>query len=174
MVVYLQLARGKSKSSLSKFLLTRGTWLILLEVTIVRFGVFFDHDYRFLGFLQVIWVIGLSMIIMAALIHLPVKVIGAFGVLMIFLHNLLDRFQVQGWRGPGTAIPGLGAKLWIILHQPFTIFPILPVESPVVVVVYNLIPWVGVMAAGFAFGSIYKFDASRRRRVRWWAFGDGD
>ncbi|HEX3142650.1 MAG TPA: heparan-alpha-glucosaminide N-acetyltransferase domain-containing protein, partial [Pyrinomonadaceae bacterium] len=162
--IYLQLARGKSKSELSKFLLTRGLWLIFLELTVVRFGVFFNLDIRFLGFLQVIWVIGLSMVIMAALIHLPLRVIGAFGVLMIFLHNLLDRFQVQGWRGPGSPIPSALAKLWMVLHQPFSVFPILPVMSPVVAVVYNLLPWLGVMAAGFAFGSIYTFDAARRRR----------
>ncbi len=161
---FLQFARGKSKSELSKFLLTRGLWLIVLELTVVRFGVFFSLDIRFFGFLQVIWVIGLSMIIMAALIHLPLKVIGAFGVGMIFLHNLLDRIQVTGWRGPGTPIPSVWSKLWIVLHQPFSPFPVLPVLSPIVVVVYNLIPWVGVMAAGYAFGSVYKFDAARRRR----------
>src|ERR1044072_4407540 len=55
---YLQFARGKSKADLSRFLLSRGLWLILLELTVVRFGVFFNADYRFLGFLQVIWVIG--------------------------------------------------------------------------------------------------------------------
>jgi uncharacterized membrane protein len=161
---YLQFARGKSKRELSKFLLTRGVWLIFLELTVVRFGVFLNLDYRFLGFLQVIWVIGLSMIIMAALIHLPLKAIGAFGVLMIFLHNLLDRFQVQGWRGPESPMPSSLAKLWMVLHQPFSVFPILPVMSPVVAVVYNLIPWVGVMAAGYAFGILYTFDAARRRR----------
>jgi len=112
----------------------------VLEVTLVRFGVFFSADYRFLGFLQVIWVIGVSMIILAALIHLPLKVIGAFGVGMIFLHNLLDRFHVEGWDGPGTAIPGFWAKLWILLHQPFSGFPVLPVMSPVIFVVYNIIP----------------------------------
>jgi uncharacterized membrane protein len=162
---YLQFMRGKSKSDLSKFLLTRGLWLIVLELTIVRFGIFFSLDYRFFGFLQVIWVIGISMIVLAALIHLPLKLIGGFGVAMIFLHNLLDRFQVTGWRGPGTPIPGFGAKLWILLHQPFTLFPVLPFQSPVVVVVYNIIPWVGVMAAGYAFGSLYRLDAVRRRRV---------
>jgi uncharacterized membrane protein len=161
---YLQFLRGKSKSDLSRFLLTRGLWLIVLELTVVRFGVFFNFDYRFFGFLQVIWVIGISMIILAALIHLPLKLIGVFGVAMIFLHNLLDRFQVAGWRGPGTPIPGFGAKLWILLHQPFTFFPLLPFPSPVVIVVYNLIPWVGVMAAGYAFGYLYGFDAARRRR----------
>ena len=161
---YLQFARGKSKRELSKFLLTRGLWLIILEVTLVRFGFFFSLDYRFLGFLQVIWVIGISMIILAALIHLPLRVIGAFGVAMIFLHNLLDRFQVAGWNQPGDPIPSVWAKLWFLLHQPFEVFPVLPVMSPVVGVVYNIIPWVGVMAAGYAFGSIYKMDAARRRR----------
>src|SRR6185503_5672041 len=111
-----------------------------------------------------IWVIGVSMIILAALIHLPLRVIGAFGVGMILLHNLLDRFQVVGWNGEGSPIPSVGAKLWILLHQPFAGFPVLPVMSPVVFVVYNIIPWVGVMAAGYAFGSIYKLDAALRRR----------
>ena len=161
---YLQLARGKSKRDLSKFLLTRGLWLIVLELTVVRFGVFFSLDYRFLGFLQVIWVIGVSMIVLAALIHLPLRVVTAFGIAMIVLHNLLDRFQVAGWQGPGSPVPGLGAKLWILAHQPFTIFPVLGFPSPVVIVIYPLIPWIGVMAAGYAFGSLYQMDAQRRRR----------
>ena len=162
---YLQLARGKSKSTLSKFLVSRGLWLILLEVTVVRLGVFFNADYRFLAFLQVIWVIGVSMIVLAALIHLPLKVTATFGLAMIFLHNLLDRIQVTGWRGPGTPIPSVWGKLWILLHQPFSPFPVLPVMSPIVVAVYNIIPWVGVMAAGYAFGKIYQMDAARRRRL---------
>jgi uncharacterized membrane protein len=161
---YLQFMRGKSKPDLSKFLITRGLWLIVLEVTLVRFGVFFSLDYRFLAFLQVIWVIGISMIILAPLIYLPLKVIGFFGVAMIFLHNLLDRFQVAGWQGPGTPIPGFGAKLWILLHQPFSGFPLLPFPSPFIFVIYNIIPWVGVMAAGYAFGQLYRFDVARRRR----------
>ena len=162
---YLQFLRGKSKRELSKFLVTRGLWLIVLEVTVVKFGVFFNFDYRFLGFLQVIWVIGVSMIILAALIHFPLKVVGAFGLLMIFLHNLLDGFTVESWHGPESPIPGTLEKLWMVLHQPFQAFPVLPVLSPVVFVVYPLIPWVGVMAVGYAFGAFYKLDAQRRRRL---------
>jgi uncharacterized membrane protein len=165
---YLQLARGKSKRDLSKFLLTRGLWLIVLELTVVRFGVFFSLDYRFLGFLQVIWVIGASMIVLAALIHLPLKVTAAFGIAMIALHNLLDKFHVQGWQGPGSPVPSLGAKLWMILHQPFQGFPILGWPSPIVFVVYNLIPWVGVMAVGYAFGALYQKDRALRRRWLLW------
>jgi uncharacterized membrane protein len=161
---YLQLARGKSKRDLSRFLVTRGLWLIVLELTVVRLGVFFSLDYRFLGFLQVIWVIGASMVILAALIHLPLRIIAAFGIAMIGLHNLLDGFRVQGWQGPTSPVPGVGAKLWIILHQPFEVFPILGFPSPVVVIIYPLIPWVGVMALGYALGSLYQQDSTQRRR----------
>lgn len=162
---YLQFARGKSKGELSRFLLTRGIWLIVLEVTIVKLGVTFNFDYRFLGMLQVIWVIGVSMIILAALIHLPLKAVAGFGLLMIALHNLFDGVRVDGWSGPGTPVPGFGAKLWIVLHQPFYGFPIVGFPSPVVFVIYPLVPWIGVMAAGYAFGALYQLNAQRRRRL---------
>jgi len=162
---YLQLARGKSKSELSRFLFTRGLWLIVLEFTLVRLGATFSVDYSFLGMMQVIWVIGVSMIVLAALIHLPLRVVAGFGVAMIALHNLFDRIRVEGWKGPGSVVPGYGAKLWIILHQAFEPLPIVGFPSPVVFVVYPLIPWVGVMAAGFALGAIYQWDTSRRRRL---------
>jgi uncharacterized membrane protein len=160
---YLQLARGKSKSELSRFLITRGLWLILLELTVVRLGSFFSFDLRFLALLQVIWVIGVSMIVLAALIHLPLKVIATFGLAMIALHNLLDKFPVQGWRGPGSPVPGIGAKLWMILHQP-GVFPIAEFPSPIVFALYPLIPWIGVMAAGYAFGALYQMEKTHRRR----------
>ena len=162
--VYLQFVRGKSKRDLSRFLVTRGLWLIVLEFTWVRICFTFNVDYRFLGAMQVIWAIGVSMIVLAALIHLPARIVGAFGIAMIVLHNLLDRFHVQGWQGPNSPVPGYGAKLFIILHQPFEAFPILGFPSPVVFVLYPLIPWVGVMAAGYAFGAVYQWNAQRRRR----------
>ena len=162
---YLQLARGKSKAQLSKFLVTRGLWLIVLEVTIVKLGITFNPDIRFLGFLQVIWVIGVSMIVLAALIHLPRIAIAAFGLLLIALHNLTDSIRVEGWSGPETPVPDLSAKLWILLHQAFNGFPILGFPSPVVFVIYPLIPWVGVMAVGYVFGALYQLDAQRRRRL---------
>jgi uncharacterized membrane protein len=162
---YLQLARGKTKAELSRFLVTRGLWLIVLEFTIVRFGVFFHLNYQFFGAAQVIWVIGVSMIVLALLIYLPLRVIAVFAIAMIFLHNLLDGFKVDGWRGPNSPVPGIGAKLWFVLHQPFEAFPLVGFPSPVVFVIYPLIPWVGVMAAGYAFGALYQMDRERRRRV---------
>ena len=162
---YLQFARGKSKGELSRFLVTRGLWLIFLEVTIVRLAVTFSFDFRFVGFLQVIWVIAVSMIVLAALIHLPLKLVAAVGLLMIGIHNYFDGFRFQSWRGPGTAVPDAIGKLWIILHQAFEGFPIVGSEGPVVFIIYPLIPWVGVMAVGYAFGALYKLDAQLRRRL---------
>ncbi|MEP6741888.1 MAG: hypothetical protein ABJB61_05270, partial [bacterium] len=144
----------------------RGLWLVVLEVTAVRISVVFNFDYRFLGGLQVIWAIGVSMIVLAALIQLPVRAVGAFGVLMIALHNLLDRFQVQGWRGPDSPVPSFWTKVFILLHQAYEAFPVLWFfPSPVVFVLYPLIPWIGVMAAGYAFGVFYQMNAARRRRL---------
>lgn len=163
---YLQYARGKSKRELARFLLTRGLWLIVLEVTVIRLAVMFSFDYRFVGMLQVIWALGVSMIVLAALIYLPLRVTAVFGVGMIALHNLLDGIRVQSWQGPQSAVPSAKAKLWIILHQAFEGFPLLWFfPSPVVFVIYPLIPWVGVMAAGYAFGAVYQWDVQRRRRL---------
>src|SRR5687767_7001630 len=78
--IYLQKMNGKSSGELSRFLFTRGLWLILLEFTVVRFAVVFNLDYSFFGMGQVIWVIGVSMIAMAALIYLPVKITGVLGL----------------------------------------------------------------------------------------------
>jgi uncharacterized membrane protein len=161
---YLRFTRGKSKAELSRFLVTRGLWLIVLEMTIIQWCVTFHPDYRFLGFFQVIWVIGVSMIVLAGLIHLPKTVIAAFGFLLIALHNLTDSIHVVGWRGPGSPAPGFGAKLWILLHQAFDGFQVFGERSPVLFVIYPLIPWIGVMAAGYVFGVLYRFDAQRRRR----------
>ena len=160
---YLQFARGKSRSELSRFLISRGLWLIVLEFTIVRLVALYNIDRSFLGMPQVIWVIGVSMIVLAALIHLPLKVIAGFGLAMIFLHNLLDKYQVGGI-APGIPGPGPGGKLWMVLHQQ-GLFHTAGANSPVVLVLYPLIPWVGVMAAGYAFGALYQKDVSTRRRM---------
>ncbi len=161
---FLQGARGKSKRDLSRFLVTRGLWLIVLEFTVVRLCAFFNLDPRFLGFVQVIFVIGFSMIVLAALIHLPLKIVAGFGLAMIALHNLLDRYPVKPWQGPQSPVPSWGAKLWMLLHQP-GLFPIGPrFPSPLFFILYPLVPWIGVMAAGYAFGALYTKDAKFRRR----------
>ncbi len=161
--IYLQKMNGKTNAELSRFLFTRGLWLILLEFTVVRFGIVFNFDYSFFGMAQVIWVIGASMIVMAGLIWLPVRVVGAIGVLMIVLHNLLDVFQVPpNIAFGGQPLPELSQVFWIILHQPGVI-PI--AEGWVAFLAYPLIPWVGVMAAGYALGVIYAWEPATRKRL---------
>jgi len=166
---YFQIARGKSKPELSRFLVTRGLWLIVLEFTVVRFAAFWEFNITtFLGVAQVIWVLGWCMIVLAALIYLPLRVIAGFGIAMIVLHNLLDGITVQQWQGPGTPIPDALGKLWIVLHQSAA-FPPFGFPGPVVFVLYPLIPWIGVMAAGYAFGRVYDWPAEERKQklIRW-------
>ncbi len=162
---YFQQLRGKSKGELSKFLVTRGLWLIVLEFTVLRVIIFFNFDYAvFMGFLQVIWAIGWSMIVLAAVIHLPLRVIVVLSVAMIVLHDTLDGVRVTGWRGPGSPVPGFGTSLWMVLHQPGLIFPF-GYPGPALLVLYPLIPWIGVMSAGYAFGSLYRLGAAARKRL---------
>ncbi|HMF87109.1 MAG TPA: heparan-alpha-glucosaminide N-acetyltransferase domain-containing protein, partial [Gemmatimonadaceae bacterium] len=108
---YFQELRGKPKTELSRFLITRGIWLIVLEFTVLRVIIFFNFDYpSFLGFLQVIWVIGWGMIVLAGLIYLPLRVVLAMSVAMIVLHNALDGIRSASWAGPGSPVPGFGAS----------------------------------------------------------------
>lgn len=162
--IYLQKMYGKSNAELSRFLLTRGLWLIFLEFTIVRFGIVFNFDYSFFGMAQVIWVIGVSMIVMAGLIYLPVKLVGAVGLVMILLHNLFDGIRVPPEIAfAATPPPDLGQALWIVLHQPGVV-PLADSGSAIFFA-YPLIPWIGVMALGFAAGMLYGMEAERRRKV---------
>ena len=162
--IYLQRLRGKSQSELARFLVTRGLWLIVLEFTVVRLAVFFNLDYSFFGVAEVIWVFGVSMIVMAAIIYLPVWAAGAIGVAMIALHNLFDGVTVS----PATAMAGtppLDAwqTIWLFLHQPGFV-PLLDGASKLFVA-YPLMPWVGVMAAGYALGAVYARESQRRRKT---------
>lgn len=162
--IYLQKANGKSNAELSRFLFTRGLWLIFLEFTLVRFSIVFNFDYSFFGMAQVIWVIGISMIVMAALIYLPVKVVGAASVVMIVLHNLLDGFQVPPQIVfAGTPAPSFSQDLWIMLHQQGVV-PLFGGASQAFFA-YPLIPWIGVMAAGYALGPVYKWESEKRRKL---------
>lgn len=139
--------RGTSKAELSRRLITRGMWLIFAEITIIAAG----WGFLFVGMwmLQVIWVIGVSMIVLGLLIYLPKFVIGAFGIVLIASHNLLD-----GW-SPNTQNQQL-IDLWTVLHiqQPVEFFGRTSFGAQRVFIVYPLIPWVGVMALGFYFGSL--------------------
>jgi len=136
---FLATCRGKSVQQVSWFFLTRGLWLVFLELTIV------DFSWTFVPWAAagVLWILGWSMVAMALIVRLPVRWIAVFGVGMIATHNLLDRIN--------PASLGKLAWLWMLLHSPGAM-PITPHFT--FRVLYVLIPWVGVMAAGFAFGAL--------------------
>jgi len=162
--IYLQKMNGKTNAELCRFLWTRGLWLVFLEFTIVRFGITFNLDYSFFGMAQVIWVIGVSMILMAALVYLPVKIVGYAGLAMILLHNLLDAFRIPpNIAFAGNPPPDVWQVLWIFLHQQGVVDFFGGTTNSLIA--YPLIPWVGVMAAGYAFGTIYGWESEKRRRM---------
>ena len=140
----------RTRAELSRFLLTRGLWIVVLELTVARFLWQFNLDYHLL-LLNVLWALGWSMVTLGVLVHLPVAVVGAIGVGMIALHNLLDGIAPASW--------GSFAALWNILHVPGIIRP----ASPTVFISYVLVPWIGVTAAGYALGGVYAWEPARRR-----------
>jgi uncharacterized membrane protein len=162
---YFQKMRGKPLGELSKLLLTRGLWFIALELFFFRFLLFFNADVTtMLSMLQVIWAIGWSLVVLAAIVHLPMRVIVLLSVATIALHNTLDGIQVTTFAGPGTPIPGFAASMWKILHERGLVFPF-GSTGPSVLVLYPLIPWIAVMWAGYAAGSLYERAEPARRRA---------
>jgi uncharacterized membrane protein len=151
---YLSLSRGKTKKQAARFLISRGLWLILLEFTVFTFGFTLQIPFTF-GFMQVIWVIGISMIILAGLIYLPMPLIAVFAFILIAGHNLLDGVQ------PSSLPQGLSFA-WQLLHTGGRVQTSFGIK---LWIVYPLIPWVGIMAAGYCFGAIYKMNAQRRRKL---------
>jgi uncharacterized membrane protein len=150
---YLRLCNHGTRADLSRFLLARGLWLIALEFTVVRAGFFFDvTGPPFI--LLVLWALGMSMMALAALVHLPYRVLLAASVTLMAAHNLFDglqpaRFGALGW-------------VWQILHVQGPLM-----ANPPVIVAYPLVPWIGVMAAGYCFGRLHTLNPERRRRVLW-------
>jgi len=152
---YLSLRR-RSKAELSRFLFTRGLWLVFLDPTLFRcLIVQFNFDYQ-VTILNVLWALGFAMIVLSALVHLPVSVVTAFGVAMIATHNLLDSVQSSN-------------PVWSLLHSPNVL---LSTSTHTVFVAYALVPWVGVTAAGYGLGQVYGW-APERRRVFLWRLGIG-
>ena len=145
----------KTRQELSRFLFTRGLWLVFLEFTVVRLGIVFNLYYDFVIF-QVIWVIGASMMVLSALVYLRQKAILALGLILIFGHNLLDAFRIN----PGEP----GHFIWAIMQQS-GLFPIAP--GRVVLAAYPLLSWLGIMLAGYGIGFLYDrdFETARRRRI---------
>ena len=143
---YLSLRRT-TPGELSRFLATRGAWLIFLEIVVLRCLAYqFNFDYR-VTMLLVLWALGWAMITLAILVRFPPVVATAFGFVLIAGHNLLDGVRSTN-------------PVWVILHVPGFV---LNTPRHVVFAAYPLIPWIGVTAVGYALGQVYSWNEERRR-----------
>ncbi len=154
---------GRRHADLSRFLLVRGAWLVLLELTILRVAWTFNLDFAHYEMAGVIWALGWCMILLAGLSRLPLPAIATIGLVMIAGHNLGDSHQ-------GTLDPALGesrlAGLWKILYVGFSAGPIrFGADGPSLIVLYSIVPWIGVMAVGYAFARILTLEPARRNRI---------
>jgi len=157
---------ARKHADTSHFLLIRGLWLIALELTVLRLSWTFNFDFAHYEMAGVLWVIGCSMILMAGLVKLPLPVTGVIGIIIIAAHNLIDS---RLWQ----IVEGLNASkfsgLWKILYIGFYAGPVrFGADGPNLIVLYSIIPWIGVMAAGYAFGQIVTLDPARRKRLCLW------
>lgn len=141
---------GRKHADLSRFLLVRGLWLVLLELTVLRVAWTFNLDFSHYLLAGVIWVIGWCMVLMAGLVRLPLPTVGGLGIAVIALHNaVMPRL-----------LPLLPEALRKVLYTAFAEGPIGPL-----IVLYSIVPWIGVMAAGYAFGWVLTLEPARRHRI---------
>ena len=150
---YLWWRRGRTTRELSLFLLTRGAWLVLLEVTVMRLAYNFDLSPEYPVFLIVLWVLGLCMIALAPLVWLPIPWLAGLSLAVVLLHNALD--------GVTGAPLGSLAPLWNLLHQPGAF----GLGGLTFFVAYPLVPWIAVMALGFCAGPLFLLERPARRRI---------
>ncbi|PSR53290.1 hypothetical protein AHMF7605_06970 [Adhaeribacter arboris] len=145
----------KTRQELSIFLLTRGFWLLFLELSVLNFAFWFDVTFSIIQ-LQVMWAIGISMLVLSSLIYLPKKVILGIGLILVFGHNALDGITFPA----GTLLD----FIWSILHQPKLIAL---TNSTKLIIMYPVLPWIGIMALGYCVGELYRnsFDPEQRRRI---------
>lgn len=152
---FLYGAKYSSKNRLSKFLWTRGIWLVLIELTVVNFSWTFDITLS-VHIFQVIWAIGICMILMAALIRLPKKLLLVLGLIIVFGHNMLD-----GISADGSTVQDV---LWYFTHQHH--FLVINEGTGMLAIAYPFLPWLGIMILGYCFGYFYQrgFNPRIRRK----------
>jgi uncharacterized membrane protein len=149
-----------NRRALARYLVTRGLILVLLELTFIRVAWTFNFDFGEYLLAGVIWMLGWCMVLLAALIWLPTVVIGAFGVAMIVLHNLMDFLSPAA----GTALQESSLSwLWQLLYFGGAIH--LGQNGPTLIVLYSIVPWIGVMSAGYAFGALMAMEPRRRDKI---------
>jgi uncharacterized membrane protein len=148
------------RSALARFLLSRGLWLVFLELTILRVAWTFNFDFSHYFLAGVIWVIGWCMVLLAGLIFLPLPALAAFGLAIVLGHNTLDHYSQ-------TLVPAIQNSHWSWLWQVLYFGgPIqLGEHGPTLFVLYSIVPWVGVMALGYVFGRVMIIGIQPRRKL---------
>ena len=131
--------RQNDRRATGKFLLTRGLWLVLLEFTLINFGMLFDVQFK-IFFFEVIAAIGVGFVILSLLVGIPVRIIAIIGLAIVFLHNLV---RVGPLFAPA-AFP-FGSRLFVMAYPP--------------------IPWLGIMLVGFACGRMFGMEMARQRSL---------
>ena len=159
---YLRRSRGSTTAEISRFLASRGVWLIVLDLTLFTFLISGDPPTSGAMVGQTIWALGWSMVALAALVYLPLGAIAAIGGAMVLIHNAFDGLKVPTC-APGTPQCGPGDLVAHILHVsgPLQLWP----NGAMFLALYPLIPWIGVMALGYVFGRLYTLDSVVRRRI---------
>jgi len=157
---YLYSRKLSDRWSLSKFLLSRGLWLIFLELTFLRVAWTFNLDFQHYLLAGVIWMIGWSMIALAAAVYLPRPAIATIGIALIAFHNLTNLFRPQLAHAFGPDGPN-----WLLRIIYFGGAVEIGKSGPPLLILYVLVPWIGLMFAGYAFGPITQQSADARRRI---------
>jgi uncharacterized membrane protein len=156
---YLQRAKLSDNAAISKLLFKRGLWLILLELAVMRFCWTFNFDLAGYNLAGVLWMIGWCMIALAALVWLPLGAIATLGLVIVFGHNLSDPYS-RAWGSALAESPYSWIAQVLYFGGSFQVL-----GGPRLVILYSLLPWIGVMAAGYAFGYVMQMPAARRDRV---------
>jgi len=146
-------SQRRSKNELAYLAISRGLWLIFLELTLVGFFWSFNSEFITHPKVAVLFTIGISMIGVGLLIYLPKYLIALIAIAMLFGHNLLDTITAKEF--------GENAWFWMLLHQPGNFY----IGTIEVRVIYPFIPWIGVMALGYLFGPITKLKRDKRKKI---------
>jgi uncharacterized membrane protein len=157
---YLYGSKLANRAALSKFLIVRGAWMVLLELTVIRLAWTFNFDFAHYMLAGVIWMIGWCMILLAVAVYLPITAIGAIGVATIALHNVTDFFT-----GPLAKAFGESGPNWLLKILYFGGGFDLGGSGPPLLILFVIVPWIGVMMAGYAFGPVMKMPPERRRSI---------
>lgn len=155
--IYLHGEKLGDRGKLSRFLVTRGLWLVLLELTVLRVAWTFNFDFAHYELAGVLWMIGWCMVLMAASVRLPLLLNAVTGVAIIALHNVTDLVGLPA--APGGAL----SWLWSIVYLggPVTISG----HRTPLIVLFVIVPWIGVMMSGYALGAVMRLDPERRRAI---------